>query len=183
MTELKLGVYFNCSFLSNRSYFIKFSLIQFRAVPRWCTVQIHRCHQSFLLVHLLHLSQSSYNAIQLCILVAYESLLFLVPASVHKVVGHNPFSAHNCHKSLRPPLDLSWCLMPPATGVPRQCMRGHRCQKALAYPTRHSAIPVNEQDTVLRTNLKYANRKILISWFLYYVYIFTHSHIYNAQMT
>ena len=36
---------------------------------------------------------------------------------------------------------------------------------------------------VLRTNLKYANRKILISLFLCCVSIFTLSHIYNAQMT
>ena len=37
--------------------------------------------------------------------------------------------------------------------------------------------------SLLRTNLKYANRKIRISLFLYYVSIFTLSHIYNAQMT
>ena len=40
-----------------------------------------------------------------------------------------------------------------------------------------------ESTPMLRTNLKYANRKILISLFLYYVSIFTLSHIYNAQMT
>ena len=37
--------------------------------------------------------------------------------------------------------------------------------------------------TVLRTNLKHANRKILISMFVCYVSIVTLSHIYNAQMT
>ena len=37
-----------------------------------------------------------------------------------------------------------------------------------------------EERILLRTNLKYANRKIRISLFLYYISIFTLSHIYNA---
>ena len=49
-------------------------------------------------------------------------------------------------------------------------------------PGKHIA-PITPRRYVLRTNLKYANRKIRISLFLYYISIFTLSHIYNAQMT
>ena len=50
----------------------------------------------------------------------------------------------------------------------------------------HRSVPhQKEHGILLRTNLKYANRKILVglSLFLYYVSIFTLSYIYNAQMT
>ena len=41
--------------------------------------------------------------------------------------------------------------------------------------------PGRAPNFLLRTNLKYANRKILISLFLYYASIFTHSHIYTMH--
>ena len=95
------------------------------------------------------------------------------------------FDLRICSRTPPPPQATrpvhSYAISTPRGAYRPAAIRTLQTHGSLHFPTRYPLTSGSRE--LLRTNLKYANRKILISLFLYYVSIFTLSHIYNAQMT